>query len=486
VITLYKHQSDAIAFAIKNGGKIALFHEPGLGKTLTALEIFKHYRQQDSGLRMLVVCPLSLINAAWGEDTKKFTSFKYLPYSEVKNVGRGRPGCILDADVVGINYESLIVKSRFKEIHGLLAAGSWMLVVDESSRMKNPKSMTTKALLQLAPWAKHRVIASGTPAPNVETEFWAQAKFIQPDCYSDSFYAFRNNYFYLGRNGQVLEMRGRVMTRGMMAEVFQKGWKYQITDASRAELIDRMSPFTHWMKAKDALDLPDTVDEVRLIRLNPNERRAYNEMKRHLVAEIKTGRVVGGQEVVAQVTAEVALAKLMKLRQLTSGFAYDEKHDAHRPGRSSKMRELGDALEELGTQQVIIWVQFHEEVDAITKMLAEDGKTYTTLYQGTPDRDVSIKDFQEGRAQYLVAHPRSAAHGLTFVNAWSHVFFSLDYSYEAHEQARKRTDRIGQTMKGLYIYLVAENSIDGMCLDVLRRKKSLQDVYYELVQGEEL
>jgi len=41
-------------------------------------------------------------------------------------------------------------------------------------------------------------------------------------------------------------------------------------------------------------------------------------------------------------------------------------------------------------------------------------------------------------------------------------------------------------MKGLYIYLVAENSIDGMCLDVLQRKKSLQDVYYELVQGEEL
>ena len=480
---LYKHQLSACQFAVGNGGNVALFHDPGCGKTRTALEIFSYLRNHNPELRMLVVCPLSLINAAWGEDVAKFTDYKYIPYSDIKpGTPRGRPGCEADHDILGINYESLIVEKRFKEIAGALARGQWLLCVDESSRMKNPKSQTTKALLRLAPFAKHRIIASGTPAPNCETEFWAQANFVKADTFPSSFYAFRNSYFHLSRNGQVMMTQGRVMTRGMMSQVFQQGWKYEITPEKRAVLMGKMSPFAHWVKKEDALDLPDKIDEVRKIRLNPNEKKAYNEMKTHLVAEIKTGRKMRGQDEVKEVIAEVALAKLMKLRQATSGFLYDEDHNALRPGRSSKIRELADVLEELGNQQVIIWVNFHEEIAAISKLLNDEGKTFTTLYAGTDDREQSIKDFQQGKAQYLIAHPRSAAHGLTFVNCSAAVFFSLDYSYEAHAQARDRIHRIGQTKKCLYVYIIAENTIDGLVLDVLNRKKSLQDVFYELVK----
>lgn len=479
-MTLYKHQQDAVQFAINQCGKACLFHDPGLGKTLSTLEIFKHYRQQDPTLRLLVVCPLSLINAAWGEDVKKFTDYKYIPYSDLEP--RDNP------DIIGINFESLIVEKRFKEVQLMLAncsplhpklIGNWMVCVDESSRMKNHKSMTTKALLRLAPYAKYRIVASGTPAPNSELEFWAQAKFIRNDVFPDSFYRFRNQYFHLGRGNQVMAaVHGKVMSRAMLAEIFSHGWKYMITPESRERLMAELSPLCHWVKKENALDLPEKVDEVRLIRLNPNERKMYNEMKTHLVAEIKVKKNI------EQVTAEVALAKLMKLRQATSGFLYNTDHEALRPGRSSKMRELDDLLEELGPQQVIIWVQFHEEVEVISALLKD--KTVTTLYANTPDKDQSIKDFQEGRAQYLIAHPRSAGHGLTFVNCRTAVFFSLDYSFESHTQARDRIHRIGQVNKCLYIYLVAENSIDGMILDVLRRKKSLQDIFYELVKGEDL
>jgi len=210
-----------------------------------------------------------------------------------------------------------------------------------------------------------------------------------------------------------------------------------------------MAPFAHWVCSEDALDLPEQIDEVRLIRMNPNERKMYNEMKTHLVAEIKTGRQLGGQAEVKQVTAEVALAKLMKLRQATSGFLYNEDHVALRPGRSSKMRELEDVLEEMGPKQVISGA-VHEEVESIMEMLDgwknDDGKpkTYVTMYSGTADREASIKDFQQGKAQYLIAHPRSAAHGLTFVNCSRNVFFSLDYSYEAHEQARSASTASGR------------------------------------------
>lgn len=480
---LYKHQSDAIQFAIKNSGSVALFHDPGCGKTRTTLEIYSHFKQENPLLKLLVVCPLSLVNAAWGVDTAKFTAFKYLPYSDVvPNAPRGRPGSILDADIVGINFESLIVAKRFEEVSRLLQSGQWMICVDESSRMKNPKSITTKALLALAKYAQYRIVASGTPAPNTEQEFWAQAKFISSDSFPDSFFKFRNTYFHLGRGNQIMPINGRVLSRGMMAEIFQKGWKYCITPENRERLMACMAPFAHWVRKEDALDLPDKIDEIRMVRLNPNEKKMYNEMKTHLVAEVKAGRRVKGQEVVEQITAEVALAKLLKLRQATSGFLYTADHVALRPGKSSKMRELEAVLEELGQQQVIIWVQFHEEVESILEMLND--KTCVTLYSKTQDRDASIKDFQEGRAQYLIAHPRSAAHGLTFVNCSATVYFSLDYSFEAYQQSRDRVHRIGQVNKCLYVHLMAENSIDTMVWDVLQRKKTLQDVYYELVKEE--
>lgn len=473
---LYQHQKEAVELALKNNGRLALFHDPGCGKTRTSLEIFTILRQTHPDLKMLVVCPLSLINAAWGCDTAKFTAFKYKPLADLK------PGELAKTDIVSINFESLIVEKRLKAVEAMLAQGKWIMVVDESSRMKNHKSQTSKALMRLRDNADFRLIASGTPAPNSEVEFYAQIKFIDPTLLPDSFYAFRNTYFHLGRGNQVMHTQGRVMTRALMSQVFQQGWKYQITAENRESLLRQISPVCHWVKKEDALDLPEKIDEIRLVKLNPNERRAYNDMKNHLVAEIKTGRQVSGQQETQFVTAEVALAKLMKLRQMTSGFAYDENHVALRPGRSSKMRELEDVLEELGNRQVIIWVQFHEEVEAISDLIKKAGKTFTTLYAGTPDKDTAIKDFQEGRAQYLIAHPRSAAHGLTFVNCSVAVFFSLDYSYEAHAQGRDRIHRIGQKNACLYIYLVAENTIDRMCLDVINRKKSLQDVYYELMK----
>jgi len=67
---LFKHQEDTINIA-KNQN-LAIFHDCGCGKTRTALHIIDWHRQQGH-TPALVVCPLSIIEAAWIEDCKKFT-----------------------------------------------------------------------------------------------------------------------------------------------------------------------------------------------------------------------------------------------------------------------------------------------------------------------------------------------------------------------------------------------------------------------------
>ena len=464
---LYKHQREAIEFAIQNDARCALFHEPGLGKTRTCLEIYKRYRTLEPKLKLLVVCPLSLVNSAWGEDIHKFTDFTYAPFKEIKDKL---------PDIVVINYEGLISKKYLPQIIKMITQYDFMCVADESSRAKNHKSVTTKTLLRLAEYFKYRIISSGTPMPNSELELWGQINFVHPYILHNSFYAFRNTYFHLERNGRTMLMQGEYMTRERMRDILSRGWKYSITPENRQKIMDIIKPFTHWVKKEEALDLPEKVDEVREITLNAKERKAYNEMKRDLITEIK-GKAI---------TAQVTLAKLMKLRQATSGFFYDEDGRALEIGHSSKLKELEEILEELGPQQIIIWCQFHHEVEVIQKLISKYGSgQVVTLYADTKDKDDSISKFKNNQARYLIAHPRSGGHGLTFTNCKTMIFFSLDYSYEAHSQARDRIHRIGQKNSCLYIYISAKDSIDEELLKVLQKKQNLQDAVYAIVRNKD-
>ncbi len=463
--SLFKHQQDAVEFLVRNRGCGAIFHEPGLGKTRTCLETFKRLKQINPKLRLLVMCPLSLVNAAWGEDIRRFTQFSHAPLKEMK----GSP------DIVIVNYEAMISKKYLPQIINMLIASDFMCVVDESSRLKNNKSITTKTLLYLMEYFRHRVVASGTPMPNSELELWAQISFINPDLLPASFYAFRNCYFHLERNGQRMMAPGQYVSRYEMREILSKGWKYMISAENRSRLMETISPVTHWVKKHEALDLPEKLDEIREVVLSAKEQTAYEEMRDFLITEIEG----------TEITAQVALAKLMKLRQATSGFFYSEAGEAVPIDNPSKLKELDEVLDELGEQPVIIWVQFHHEVDVIHRLLSDrcGADQVATLYSETKDRDDSINRFKSGQVRYLIAHPKSAAHGLTFVNCNTMIFYSLDYSYEAHAQARDRIHRIGQKNNCLYIYLVARETIDEELIKVLQRKQGLQDAVYALVRN---
>lgn len=462
---LFKHQQEAIEFAVRNRGNCALFHDPGLGKTRTGLEIFRHFRQQDPKLRLLVVCPLSLVNAAWGEDIKRFTEFSYDTFKELK-------GAL--PDIVIINYEAFISRKYLPLIEKLITGNQFMCVLDESSRLKNHKSVTTKTLLAMAECFRYRVIASGTPMPNSEAELWGQISFVRPYILPKSFYAFRNTYFHLERNGEIMTT-GRYVSRDEMREILSSGWKYVITAESRRRLMNEINPVSHWVKKSEALDLPEKIDETREIILSPKEIKAYEEMRDLLVTEID------GEEI----SAQIVLTKLMKLRQATSGFFYGEDGKSVEVDKSSKLKELEEILEELGNQPVIIWVQFHHEINVIYGMLSEKygPNQIATLYAETQNKDTSIRKFQNGDVRYLIAHPKSAAHGLTFVNCKTMIFYSMDYSYESHTQARDRIHRIGQKNNCLYIYMIATGTIDEQLLLVLQKKKGLQDAVYEIVRN---
>jgi len=478
---LFKHQQEALPFGKKNDFNIALFWEPRCGKTRGTLELFKEARKITPNLRLFVACPMTLINNAWKRNVTEFTNFSFLNFKKIKALQFATNKI---PDIVALNFESIISKKQILQLTQMLRKNPFMFVIDESTKIAEPKSLTTKTILGLRYFCKHRMVLTGSEIRNSELDYWGQISFIQPGVLHKSFHAFRNQFFHLERkdkagNTKIFQMQGQFVTREMYRNIMMQGWEYKITQQKREELINLIKPFCMWVKKKDCFDLPPTDDQEREIFLSDNETRAYREMEKDLVAEI-------GNDIAV---APVALAKLMKLRQGTSGFFYNEEQKALVSGRS-KLNELEEVLEEIGKQQMVIYAEFKYEFENIVALI---NKKYgpgrvATVYGDTIDRDDSIKQFEAGNVQYLVAHPRSAAHGLDFQFCSIMMFFSWSHSNELMQQARERLMGPKQDKKALYIYLVAklkngENTIDQDMLDVVRGKATIQEVVYRIVKG---
>ena len=464
MVTLFKHQQNALEKA-KNGN-LALFHDCGCGKTLTALSIVDHFKQVYARLEIpfsaLVVCPLSIIDPAWGEDSKKF-----MPHMSVVSLWSRKPKerfarLAEQHDIYAANFETF--KSMFAAIQ---AKEFKVIIVDESSKIKSPKSQVTRAALALAGIQSrgrkgvafnadyiipHRYVLSGTPAPNDRSEYWAQMSFVAPgEVFSPNFYAFRNRYFTarpLGRTGISLYS-------------FTK--EKDLAD----EFTEKMTPFTDVVIKKTAVDLPEQVHEIRKIRLSTPEQTAYQEFRRELVLKLSCEDIL----------ATSALVEVMKARQLTSGFCYGE-NGVHQIG-TSKLKELKGLLEEIGDKQVIIWCNFRHEMQQV----ADNLKSAAVFDGDAADKEKAIADFLSGKSRYLIANPQSVGHGLTFVNCSYAVYFSLTYSYELLKQSQDRIHRIGQLTKCTYYYLIADGTIDQVIHETLSKKKEMSAKVLEYLRS---
>ena len=452
---LYKHQANAVERGKQ--GNLALFHDCGTGKTLTAIRLIEYWRGP-----ALVICPLSIIDAAWLTDLRKFAPGLDAVSLWSRKPAERRQRLAEHHDVYIANYESF--KGLYAEIQ---AKGFKVLIVDESSKMKNFKSQITRALLALAGvWTRakggkkydaskpipHRYVMSGTPAPNDKSEYWAQIKLLTGPgnhVFNDNFYAFRNRYFYsipLGLTGQNI-------------------WTFN--KHNQQEFADLMKPVTDVVFKEDAIDLPEQVHEIRDVVLSAPEQAAYNQLKEELVLRFADETIL----------ASSALVEVMKLRQLSSGFCYGE-NETHITGKS-KLKELRSLLKEIGDRQVIIWCNFRYEIRTLLDALPSSD----ALWSETTDRNEVIRNFQNGRIQYLIANPQSAAHGLTFTNCNYAVYFSMNYSYELQKQSEDRIHRIGQDAKCTYYFLIATGTVDKMIYRTVCKKGDMSKQVLDYLKG---
>ncbi len=351
---------------------------------------------------------------------------------------------------------------------------------------------------------------SGTPAPNIEWEYFSQMQFLSDDVFGDNFYKFRNRYFVMQRGKEI--MPGVTMNKSSMREMFAQGYKYVFNEGMKDEFYAKMKPFVNMVKAKDCLDLPETVEEYRLVDMTAQQAKVYKDMKTEYIAEIKgfisddknkqiinmygiqmecisdvcDKTPMNREESTSFIVANIVLTKQMKLRQITSGFAIDENGvEVSIGSKNPKLDEMLSIVEECGKDQIIIWVEFKYEAKILSEALNKISGV-SELHGGIPEpkRIDHVNDFLSGKNRFLIAHPKSAAHGLTFVNCRYEVFFSLSASWENYEQCRRRTLRMGQINNCVYFHLLTPDTVDTDMLAICQKKKTKQEVAESFLKGE--
>lgn len=425
--------------------------DPGTGKTGVAILDFAA-RRQKRGKCALVVAPKSLLRSAWYNDFKKFAPKLKVSVAAATN---REEAFQQDADVYITNTDAVRwLAQRPKQFFTRFDT----IIIDEVSAFKHATSMRSKALGKLVNHFKYRRALTGTPNGRTITDVWHQVFLLDGgQRLGKSFFAFRNAVcepVQVGRNNAAVQ------------------WKDK--DGAEEAVFGLLQDIVIRHKFEDCVDIPPNHRYTVEYDLSPAQRKAYEQLEQTQMLEFRKDA-----KMVTAVNAAVVAGKLL---QVASGSVYSSSDDAHLvdDGRYKLILDLVEAR----LHSLVFFLWKHQR-DALVAEADKRGLNFCVLDGNTSDeeRDRYVAAYQAGLYQVMLAHPKSAAHGLTLTKGTTTIWSSPTYDLEIFEQGSKRQHRLGQTEKTETITVVAPGTIDERVYEILQgknaRMKRLLDLFTE-------
>ena len=412
----YAHQKSTTDFIV-NTKTCLITSDPGTGKTRAVLDAHAIL-----GGKTLVLAPLSILEAAWGEDISKFQPDIKYGVTYAKN----RKQIFEDSEneMVITNFEAV----NFLQKNPQYCEQFDTIVIDEFTAFKNRQAKRSKNLSKIISCFTNRIAMSGTPNSNTILDIWHPAFLVDGGArLGTRFYAFRHQACTPKFNG------------------FANEWvdKPGIEEA----VANKLSDISIRYALSDCIDLPDNIVRTVNTRLTPNIQKQYKTLADESVLYTKSGTV----------NAINAAARVKKLLQLVTGAIYDEDGVVQ-----FVHQERYDIVMTLVAQRAHSLVAFNwrHERDALVEMAQKEGMSYEVIDGTVPAerRKDIVSRYQAGQIKVLFCHPQSASHGLTLTRANTVIWCSPTYNAEHYQQFNQRIYRAGQTQKTETILIQARDT----------------------------
>jgi len=386
-----------------------VFNEAGTGKTSAAAWAADYLISQGRVNRVLVVCPVSIMETAWRSDL--FRTVMHRTVAIAQGTKKQRQAIVNgDYEFVIINFDG--VKVVAEELRN---GGFDLIIVDEANAIKSVQTDRWKMLASLVKANTRLWLMTGTPAAQSPVDAYGLAKLVNPSSVPLFFGSFRDK---------------------VMNKITQYKWapKHDARDTVHKVL----QPAIRFTK-EECLDLPDMLFTTREIPLTAQQQKYYDAIRKQMMM------VAAGEEI----TAPNAASLLNKLLQISQGAAYTDNRDVVEFDVSNRLNALLDVIEET-SNKVIIFVPFRHSLNFLHEQLVQRNITVDAIHGDIPasKRGEIIKRFQtEDDPTVLLLIPQATAHGITLTRADQVVWWGPVASTEIYMQANSRAHRAGQTNK---------------------------------------
>jgi SNF2 family DNA or RNA helicase len=217
-------------------------------------------------------------------------------------------------------------------------------------------------------------------------------------------------------------------------------------------------------------ELPPKSEQVVTVELEGPERRAYDELRKRLAAEILQMEAELGLE-------HIGLHVLEAMLRLRQASCHPGLIDPSRVGeRSAKLDTLLERLEEVvaSGHKALVFSQFTSFLAIVRANLDARGVRYEYLDGKTKKREERVRSFQEDATMPLFLISLKAGGAGLNLTAADYVFLLYPWWNPAVEaQAIDRTHRIGQTQPVVAYRLLAENTVEEKIRALQHEKAAL-------------
>ncbi len=477
---LFPHQRAGVKF-LATARRALLADEPGLGKTAQAIRALKLL--QESGTPIfpaLIVCPNTL-KKNWKREFDKW--WPGLDIQIIKGSATQRRKQFNEpAQVFIINWESLRGHSRLApygsvalarctecgghddkvtenrcEVHKreLNQIDFKAVIADEIHRSKEPKSKQSRALWAATGDADIRYALTGTPIANNVLDLWSILHWISPE-------EWPSKTRWIDRMvNTMINAFGGMMVLGI---------KPHMEPEFYAALNPRMR---RMLKAKVLPWLPEMMFERRDVEMSTKQKKAYDQMRDMMIAELEGGEAL---------TAPSVLTQTIRLLQFASSYAEIAANEetgeikAVLADPSCKVDALMDDIKsgDFGNDSVAVCAVSRQLIyllsAALTKEKIEHG--LITGAQSEDERQQAVDDFQAGKIKWILFTAQAGGVGITLTAARRLIMLQRPWSLVDHRQALDRVHRIGSEIHDSIIVTdyVTEGTIEERVIQVLETK----------------
>lgn len=409
---LFGFQKKAVSFLLGSRYR-SLFLSMSMGKTLVTLFVLEAIKWWKGLPPTLIVGPIFVIESTWPDEIKKWN------FDLTYRLLRGKDRLKLlreDADIHMINFELLTWLCEQPE-----ARKFKILVVDELYRLHNTKTASWRALIQYRKGFERVIGLTGTPTGGRLHSLYGQMKLVTGNRIWGTKKDFQEKYFV---------NRSRSFN--------YENWKIRDKTAEEGVYAD-IKPHVMTLHEKDYLELPKYVYKDLWFNLPDELQTAYDTFEEELFWLVDD---------VEEIFAKSHDGARQKLRQIISGFLYNEKGE---PIHIDYFK-LWMARELLATidSPVIIMYQLREEK-----------RQFIESVKAKPFKTSLLKKWNARKISRLVAHPNSLCYGLNMQQGGHYMlWYSLPWSVIKFNQASARLRRIGQPHPVNIIRILFKNTID--------------------------